>query len=343
MKRLFLLVSIFFLILSLCACNRFSSVVAMPSENNLVVASPHPLTLITPIIENFENECGIDVTVVQNGTGGIIDSLLRYPDAAPFDVLWGGSYTSILPFSSLFDDYLCQNESFLPDSYKNTEGMMTRFSDVPSVLMINKKRLGAIKVEGYSDLLNPLLKGQIAFSNPETSSSSWEHLINMLFAMGNGNPDDGWNYVEEFCNQLDGQFQKGSFDVYDGVAKGQFAVGLTFEEGAANYAQNDGNISIVYMKEGVVFTPDGVYLIKNASHKENAQKFIDYVTGISVQNYISRQLNRRSVRMDVAIKKLFTPKEEIHCIQADYSLASKMQKNWLERFHSCVFLGERND
>lgn len=340
MKKYVLPSILFFAFFFLCACSRF---IYSPAKANniLVVASPHPLALITPIIENFENKSGIDVTVVQSGTGGIIATLLRYPDAAPYDVLWGGSYTSVLPFSSLFADYRSVNEEYLPDSYKNTEGMLTRFSDVPSVLMINKKRLGSIKVEGYEDLLNPLLKGQIAFAVPENSSSSWEHLINMLYAMGQGNPENGWPYVEALCRNFDGAFQNGSFDVYDGVAKGQFAVGLTFEEGAANYAQNDDNISIVYMKEGVVFTPDGVYLVKNAVHSKNAGRFIDYVTGISVQNYISHQLNRRSVRKDVAIKKIFTSKESISCIQADYTLASKMQKDWLEKFHQYAFPGEK--
>jgi len=304
------------------------------------VASPHPLALINPIIENFENESGIDVEVVQGGTGEIIARLRRYPDSPPCDVLWGGSYTTVFPFSNFFDDYKSCNESFIPDSYKNTEGMFTRFSNVPSVLMINKRRLGSIKVEGYADLLNPLLKGQIAFADPETSSSSWEHLINMLFAMGNGNPENGWNYVRLLCKNIDGKLRSGSSAVYDGVAKGQFAVGLTFEEGAANFAENDDNILIVYMKEGVVFTPDVICLVKNAKNPENAKVFIDYLTDLPVQNFISKQLNRRSIRTDVAIKKLFVPIDSINCIKADYAYALENQKKWLDEFHEYVTLQE---
>ena len=70
--------------------------------------------------------------------------------------------------------------------------------------MINTNLIGDVKVEGYEDLLNPALKGKIAFADPSKSSSSYEHLINMLYAMGNGDPDKGWDYVEKLCRNLDG-------------------------------------------------------------------------------------------------------------------------------------------
>ena len=39
-------------------------------------------------------------------------------------------------------------------------------------------------------------------SLPEKSSSSFEHLTNMLYAMGGGDPEKGWDYVEKFAGQL---------------------------------------------------------------------------------------------------------------------------------------------
>ena len=38
------------------------------------------------------------------------------------------------------------------------------------------------------DLLKPELKGRIASPTLSTSSSAYEHLINMLYAMGDGEP-----------------------------------------------------------------------------------------------------------------------------------------------------------
>ncbi|MBC6719259.1 extracellular solute-binding protein [Treponema sp. Marseille-Q4130] len=301
-------------------------------SNTLVVASPHPLVLIVPVIENFENETGIDVELVQGGTKEILKTLQMHPDSSPYDVLWGGSYASVLPASSLFDSYTSENEPYIKGEYKNVEGMLNRFSDVPSVLMINKKRLGDVALSGYGDLLNPKLKGAIAFGNPETSSSAWEHLINMLYAAGKGNPDDGWDYVKRLCGNLDGILLNSSSAVYNGVADGRFAVGLTFEEGGANFAEKDDNIALVYMNEGVVFTPDGVYMPKKIRHKDNAVRFIDYVTGKNVQSYIAKQMNRRSVRNDVETKSLLPAKSGINSISVDYAYTTSHQSEWVERF-----------
>ena len=85
------------------------------------------------------------------------------------------------------------------------------------------------------DLLNPALKGQIAFNDPTTSSSSFEQLVNMLYAMGDGNPENGWDYVEKLYANLDGKLLGTSSAVYKGVADGEYTVGLTFESAAANY------------------------------------------------------------------------------------------------------------
>ena len=94
------------------------------------------------------------------------------------------------------------------------------------------------------------------------------------------------------------------------------------------------------MKEGVVFTPDGIYLLKNARNPENAKRFIDYATAFPVQNYISRQLNRRSVRSDIAIKQLFLPKDLINCIEIDHKKASACQNEWISEFHNLLFSQE---
>ncbi|MBP3710171.1 MAG: extracellular solute-binding protein [Treponema sp.] len=301
-------------------------------EHALVVASPHPLVLIIPIVENFENETGIQVELVQGGTKEILKTIQMHPDASPYDLLWGGSYASVLPSASLFESYISANELYVQDAYKNSEGFINRFSDVPSVIMVNKKRLGSLPMRGYSDLLDSRLKGAIAFCNPESSSSAWEHVINMLYAMGDGNPDDGWEYVEKLCENLDGTLLASSSAVYEGVADGQFAVGLTFEEGGANFAEHDSNIALVYMKEGVVFTPDGVYMPKKIQHRDNAIKFIDYVTGSDVQNYISKHMNRRSVRDDILPRNLLPEKSSVKCIPVDYAYATLHQAEWVRTF-----------
>lgn len=64
----------------------------------------------------------------------------------------------------------------------------------------------------------------------------------------------GWDYVRKFCENLDGVLLKSSSEVYQGVAEGRYAAGLTFEEGGAGYVSKGAPVKLVYMKEGVIST-----------------------------------------------------------------------------------------
>ena len=300
--------------------------------NKLVIYCPHPLAFINPLVQEFEKESGIKVEVIAAGTGELLKRVESEKANPLGDIFWGGSLNTMKPKANLFENYTSVNEDHIQDSFKNQEGSMTRFTDIPSVIMVNTNLIGDIKVEGYEDLLNPALKGKIAMADPSKSSSAYEHLINMLYAMGNGDPDKGWDYVRKFCTNLDGKLLSGSSAVYKGVADGEYAVGCTFEEGGAKYVADGAPVKLVYMKEGVISQPDGIYIIKNAKHIENAKKFIDFITSQEAQTLITQQLHRRSVRDDVAPPVGLLPKDQIKIITDDEQVVEKNKKNWLDQF-----------
>ncbi len=279
-------------------------------SDKLVVVSPHPMDFMIPLIREFENETGIAVELYSRGTAEAIDSIRNDPDV---DVLWGGSLLTVGPYLDSFYEY-------------------RYFSNVPSVIMINKDLIGDIKIEGYADLLNPELRGQIAYADPEKSSSSFEHLVNMLFAMGEGDPDAGWDYVEKLTENLGGVLLSSSSAVYNGVANGEFKVGLTFEEAAVTMLKNGKHIGIVYMTEGVVSTPDGIYISANSSRLDKAECFADFMTSRSAQRFMASDLGRRSVRTDVEASDMVIPLSEIHSIEVDKETVISSKDAWLERF-----------
>ena len=301
-------------------------------ENKVVIYCPHPLAFINPLVEEFEKQSGVKVEVVAAGTGELLKRVESEKSNPLADIFWGGSLGTMKPKAALFEDYRSVNEEHVQEAFKNKEGSITRFTDIPSVIMINTNLIGDVKVEGYEDLLNPALKGKIAFADPSKSSSSYEHLINMLYAMGNDDPDKGWDYVTKLAKNLDGKLLSGSSAVYKGVADGEYAVGLTFEEGGAKYVADGAPVKLVYMKEGVISKPDGIYIIKNAKHMENAKKFIDFITSTEAQTLITQKLHRRSVRDDVEAPVGLLPKTEIKSITDNEEVVNKNKKAWLDKF-----------
>ena len=327
------LVMLFILTLAIFYWNQDSVDV---EEEQLVIYSSHPLEFMKPILEEFEAQTQIQTTVVCGGSGELLDQLEQGETDA--DILWGGSLSTLTPQKYLFEIYQSVNESQMQEEFQNTEGMLTRFSDVPSILIVNNDLVGKLVIESYEDLLNPKLKGKIAFCSPSVSSSAYEHLINMLYAAGEGEPEKGWDYMKAFCDNLDGNLLSSSKEVYQGVRDGEYVVGLTFEEAAAAMVAEGDNIGIVYMKEGVVSTPDCVCIVKNAIHKENAKRFVDFVTGYGAQNLLSKQLHRRSVRIDVEVPEYLKQKEEFTQIFVDRDLVDEMKQSWIVKFREILYL-----
>ena len=140
--------------------------------------------------------------------------------------------------------------------------------------------------------------------------------------------------MEDFCRNLDGILLGGSGEVYQGVAQGKYAVGLTFEEAAAHYVADRGPVKLVYMKEGVISTPDSVCIVKGSRHMKEAREFVDFVTGRDAQTVISMRLDRRSVRMDVEEPSYLPDKEDIHIIYSREDEVNSRKGTWLEHFAS---------
>ena len=318
---------------TLSLCLGCSSEKSDTGKNALVIYVSHPLVIVNPLVDDFKaKNPDINVDVIAAGTGELIKRVESEKSNPLGDVFWGGSLNTIKPKADLFENYITTNEASFLEEYKNVEGSITRFTTMPSVIMVHTNLAKNIKIEGYEDLLNPALKGKIACADPLTSASSFEHLDNMLYAMGNGNPEKGWDYVKKLCANLDGKLLSGSSAVYKGVADGEYAVGLTYEEGGINYVVSGSPVKVIYMKEGVISKPEGVYIIKGAKNLENAKKFIDYCVSLDAQNILINKVNRRAIRKDASSSEVVIPMTEIYSIKDDPDFVESNRQKWLDKF-----------
>ncbi len=303
-----------------------------PGAEQLVVYCPHPLEFINSIVSEFEYQTGITVYVQRGGTGQLL-SKMEIGEEPGCDIFWGGSLPTALSKEELFEPYISKNESMFREEFKNVQGNMTRFTDMPSVIMVNTNLIGDIEIKGYEDLLQPELKGKIAMCDPAASSSAYEHLANMLCAMGKEDERQGWDYVRAFCENLDGVLLKSSAQVYEGVAKGSFAVGLTFEEAGARYVSEGAPVELVYMEEGVISRPDVVCIAKGTDKLEEARAFVDFVTGRDAQLIIANKLGRRSVRQDVEGPDYLPSKSSFTILQDDDEASGRSRIRRIQEFY----------
>ncbi|MBQ7417517.1 MAG: extracellular solute-binding protein, partial [Acidaminococcaceae bacterium] len=163
-----------------------------------------------------------------------------------------------------------------------------------------------------------------AFGDPVNSSSAFQSLVVMLYDMGNGDPfsKEAWDYCDKFLKQLNGKMMNSSSQVYKGVAGGEYIVGLTWEDPAATLVKSGAPVEVVFMKEGALYAPQSVQIIKNCKHPENAKKFVDYMLSEKIQNLVGTTLTVRPLRKNAKLADYMTPASKI-------KIAPKFNEKWV--------------
>ncbi len=323
-------------------------------DNVLRVYSPHKEILINLVVDMYQKDTGKKVEVITAGTGELIARAKVEKDNTNADVFWGGSMNTLLPESELFAEYRSPNEKNVEDAFKNVDGKVTRFSAIPSTIIINKKTLQKIcgnnaEIIGYQSIIDlekkcPSLKGMISNANPGKSSSSYEQLINQLWAYAyivakedlerEATVDDitkkyidkAWERVAKLIAVYDSKHATGSGAVITDVIQGETAVGLSYEMASAEAADNSDDIDLIYPVEGSVVKADGVAILKGAKNMEGAKEFVDYLLSEKIQNAIKTVYRRAVIKNADFTNSPLAPLNTFKVIK-DNSLLNNKEEN----------------
>jgi len=307
------------------------------ASGTLVVYSPHDADPLNAGVNMFmEKYPNIKVEIVAAGTGELCNRIAAEAANPIADVLWGGGADSLAAFKEFFEPYVCANDDAIDAAYKDSEGYWIGESPLPMVLFYNKElieRDGMNVPTSWEDLLAPEWKGKIAYCLPSKSGSAYTQLCTMLLA--HGGKEDGWSFIEQLYQNLDGKIVDSSGKAHKMVADGEFHVGLTLEKAAVQY-EADPNVEFVYPADGTSAVPDGVALVKGAPNAENAKLFIDFVTSEECQIRQSEDWGRRPVRNDVEVGEGMKKLSDIKLVDYDFDWAANEKEENIEKFNEIM-------
>ena len=307
------------------------------ASGTLVVYSPHDADPLNAGVNMFmEKYPNIKVEIVAAGTGELCNRIAAEAANPIADVLWGGGADSLAAFKEFFEPYVCANDDAIDAAYKDSEGYWIGESPLPMVLFYNKElieRDGMNVPTSWEDLLAPEWKGKIAYCLPSKSGSAYTQLCTMLLA--HGGKEDGWSFIEQLYQNLDGKIVDSSGKAHKMVADGEFHVGLTLEKAAVQY-EADTNVEFVYPADGTSAVPDGVALVKGAPNAENAKLFIDFVTSEECQIRQSEDWGRRPVRNDVEVGEGMKKLSDIKLVDYDFDWAANEKEENIEKFNEIM-------
>uniref|UniRef100_UPI000ACD6A3A extracellular solute-binding protein n=1 Tax=Clostridium sp. NkU-1 TaxID=1095009 RepID=UPI000ACD6A3A len=145
-------------------------------KGTVVVYSPHDADPLNAGVNLFmEKYPNVKVEVVAAGTGELCNRIAAESANPIADVLWGGGADSLAAFKEYFAPYVCANDEFIGDAYKDSGDMWIGESPLPMVIFYNKDLIqkdGLAIPETWEDLTKPEWKGKIAYCLPSKSGSA---------------------------------------------------------------------------------------------------------------------------------------------------------------------------
>ena len=240
--------------------------------------------LITCFNEVYPN---IEV-VVTNGSAGELTTRMDGEKGNPqADLMWGGLADSDGDaYAEIFEAWVSEYDAENMPGYTSPNGLYSMDHLSTVVFVVNEEleaELG-LNIQSYEDLLDPALKGKIATADPNSSSSAWNNLSNILSVYGD--TEEGWDYIGKLMPNL--VVLGSSSGVFKNTQAGEYVVGLTYEDGAVGLVRDGAtNIRLQYPTNGTSASCFGTALIKNGPNPENAKLMIDFICSAEGQTALA--------------------------------------------------------
>ena len=285
---------------ALAATALLASGIARAGE--VVLYSSNTVDAITAATEEFNKKHpDIKITAVRGSTGAMMQRIKAEAGAPKADIFWSGGFSMLRLYEPFFVSYPSPEYGNLPATYKSANNLWAGTNAHVMVIMVNKRALKGDPVpRTWADLAHPRWKDRLIVSDPEKTSSSLATLWGIQQTLGN-EPLKG---IAKNATVTSTASQ-----VFDGVAKGEFAVGMTMEYAAQEYvAGGNKDIEVVYPTDGTFIAPEGMALVKGGPNPADAKKFYDFLASKQAQEMLVKKFFRRPIREDVDLAQIGLPK-----------------------------------
>lgn len=271
--------------------------VSCSSQEEVNVYSARHYDTDQALYSEFTEKTGIKVNLIEGGSDELIERVKSEGLNSPADILitvdagrlWRAEEAGILqPFES---EVL---EERIPSSFRHPDGLWVGLSKRVRGLVVNPDAVENYDQLTYEDLADPRFEGRVCIrsSNNIYNQSLVASMIETI----------GAEATEEWANGLVNNFardpQGGDRDQIRGVAAGvcdvavanhyYLAVMITGDDEADQEAAS--KVEFVFPNQGedgrgAHVNISGAGILKNAPNKENAVKFLEYLTTPQAQEY----------------------------------------------------------
>ncbi len=260
-----------------------------PAADEVVVYSGRKEMVIKPVVEAFQKKTGIPVKLKIGKTSGLANELIQEKARPRADVFIAteAGVMEVLTKNGVLNAYVSPEAKGLEPGFRDKEGQWTGISSRARVLLYNKNLVPEKDVpRSVFQLTDPKWKGRVAIAGTrERTTLSW---VSSLVAV------KGAEFTRIYLAKLYANGLKilpDNTDVWQGVGRGEFAVGLTNSPNYFLARKADYPVGVVYPDQddggsGTLLNLNAIALVKGAANPRAARRFVDFVLSAEGQRIL---------------------------------------------------------
>lgn len=287
-------------------------------------------------LEVFNKEYpDVNVEFISGSLGELVARVDAEKENPQADVIFGGlSQTDGDQYLDLLQEY---TPKYADQCAVESNGYYTYFAYQYVCLIKNTEVLNelGVDVKGYADLLQPELKGHIIQADPSASSSAWRQLQTMLCLMGDEFGDEkAWDYQKSLMENCNGVISTSSSACYKDVYNGEYAVGLTYDNGAISLLMSGAdNVEIVWPTEGNTVCAFASGMVKNCPHPELAAAVLDVLSSADFQLAREKAAGSRGPNTTYVNDESYFPADiDDGVVPMDFEMMSAQKSTLIEKW-----------
>ena len=224
------------------------------------------------------------------------------------DVIWGfmNMQAMIGTVKDWFIPYNSPAWKEIPAEFKDPDGFWYGFNYWFAAAVVNTdllKKKNLPKPVSWTDMMNPVYKGELVMPNPGTSGTAFLSVSAMMQIFGE---EKGWELLEGM-NKNAGQYTKSGSAPAKLVANGEYALGISWDHAIYSRVEEGFPIEGIIPSEGTAYDLDSVAILKGCKNLEAAKKLIDWIASKEAMELVG-QTRSKVTLPGVSGKVKFMPK-----------------------------------
>jgi len=273
------------------------------------------------------------MTIFRAGTGEVVAKLAAEQKAGAIqaDVVWVAEPSTYEEFKKqdLLLKFAPKDADKLSAELKDADGFYYAGRLINTVIIYNTQ-LVKTPPTGWRDLTKPEFKGKIGLPTPAASGAA----VAFVGALSKSS-DFGYGYLAELKANGAVQVQNNT-EANTKVAKGELMVASTLDYMIRDLKTQGSPVEVVWPKEGAIFTPSPIGIVKTSKNVEASKAFVDYLLSQQGQQDMVEVGSFLPVRDDVAPPKGAPKLSEIKRFPLDWkditTRTEEIKKNFADIF-----------